>query len=76
MAVINAREKNRPEFADAWIIECRKHFNTIVIFGAQRATYGERIELLESLKTIDPDRRPALAKYLIIAACKGRPSGP
>lgn len=64
MAVINAREKNRPEFADAWIIECRKHFNTIVIFDAQRATYGERIELLESLKTIDPDRRPALARVI------------
>ncbi len=64
MAVINAREKNRPEFADVWIIECRKHFNTIVIFDAQRATYGERIELLESLKTIDPERRPALARVI------------
>lgn len=64
MAVINAREKNRPEFADAWIIECRKHFNTIVIFDAQQADYADRMELLESLKTIDPDRRPALARVI------------
>lgn len=64
MAVINAKEKNRPEFADAWIIECRKHFNTIVIFDAHQATYGDRIELLESLKTIDPDQRPALTRVI------------
>ena len=64
MAVINAKEKNRPEFADAWIIECRKHFNTLVIFDAHQATYGDRIELLESLKTIDPDQRPALTRVI------------
>jgi hypothetical protein len=64
MAVINAREKNRPEFADAWIIECRKHFNTIVIFDAQQADYADRMDLLECLKSIDPDRRPALARVI------------
>ncbi|MDX9820275.1 MAG: GTPase/DUF3482 domain-containing protein [Desulfococcus multivorans] len=60
MAVINAKEKNRPEFREDWKAEARKHFNTIRIFDAQRATYAERIDLLESLKIIDPDWRPPL----------------
>ncbi len=60
MAVINTKEKNRPEFLEEWKSEARKHFNTIRIFDAHRATYAERIDLLESLKNIDPDWQPQL----------------
>lgn len=64
MAVINTKEKNRPEFLEDWKAEARKHFNTIRLFDAQRATYAERIDLLESLKGIDPDWQPALAEVI------------
>lgn len=64
MAVINTKEKNRPEFLDEWKAEARKHFNTIRVFDAQRATYAERIDLLESLKNIDPDWQPALSEVI------------
>ena len=60
MAVINTKEKNRPEFLETWKSEARKNFNTIRIFDAHRATYAERIDLLESLKNIDPDWQPQL----------------
>ena len=64
MAVINTKEKNQAEFLDEWKIEARKHFNTIRLFDAQRATYAERIDLLESLKGIDPDWQPALTEVI------------
>ena len=64
MAVINTKEKTRAEFLDDWKIEARKHFNTIRLFDAQRATYAERIDLLESLKGIDPDWQPALTEVI------------
>jgi hypothetical protein len=43
-----------------WKSEFRKHFNAIKVFNAHRATYAERIELLENLKSIDQDWAPAL----------------
>ena len=64
MAVINTKEKTRAEFLDDWKSEARKHFNTIRLFDAQRATYAERIDLLESLKGIDPDWQPALTEVI------------
>jgi len=64
MAVINNKEKHRPEFIEDWKAEARKHFNTIRLFDAQRATYAERIDLLESLKNIDPDWRPPLEEVI------------
>ena len=64
MAVINTKEKNRGEFLDEWKNEALKHFNTVRIFDAQRATYAERIDLLESLKSIDPDWQPALEEVI------------
>jgi len=64
MAVINTKERTRGEFIDEWKSEARKHFNTIRLFDAQRATYAERIDLLESLKGIDPDWQPALTEVI------------
>lgn len=53
-------------YLEDWKSGARKQFNTIRIFDAQRATYAERIELLESLKMIDPDWQTALS-YVIDA---------
>jgi hypothetical protein len=66
MAIINPKEKTDLSYLEDWKAGARKHFNTIRIFDAQRATYAERIELLESLKMIDPDWQAALT-YVIDA---------
>ncbi len=66
MAIINPKDKSDLRYLEDWKAEARKHFNTIRIFDAQRATYAERIELLESLKMIDPDWQAALT-YVIDA---------
>jgi len=66
MAIINPKEKTDLGYLEDWKANSRKHFNTIRIFDAQRATYAERIELLESLKMIDPDWQAALS-YVIDA---------
>lgn len=54
MAVINCKDDNF-EYLDDWKDEFRKRFNANRLFNAHRATYIERIELLESLKAIDQD---------------------
>lgn len=54
MAVINFKEDDT-EYLDQWKSAFRRHFNSIRIFNAHRATYAERISLLESLKGIDQD---------------------
>lgn len=64
MAIINTKEKTRNEFLDDWKTKARKHFNTVRIFDAHRATFAQRIELLESLKNIDPDWQPQLSEVI------------
>ena len=64
MAIINPKDNSALSCLADWKAHCRKHFNTIRIFDAQRATYAERIELLESLKMIDPDWQTAIG-YVI-----------
>lgn len=59
MAIINNKEDDTA-YLDQWQNEFRKHFNSIRIFNSNRATYGERIALLESLKSIDQDMQGAL----------------
>ncbi len=54
MAIINCKD-DESRYLDAWQHEFRKHFNSIRLFNANRATYGQRIALLESLKAIDQD---------------------
>ncbi len=54
MAVINCKDDTF-EHLDDWKDEFRKRFNSNRQFNAHRATYVERIELLESLKAIDQD---------------------
>ena len=59
MAIINCKE-DQTGYLDQWKSEFRKHFNAIRVFNAHRATYAERIELLENLKGIDQDWAAAL----------------
>ncbi len=59
MAIINCKEEETG-YLDQWKSEFRKHFNAVRLFNAHRATYAERIELLESLKSIDQDWETAL----------------
>jgi hypothetical protein len=59
MAILNSKE-NETGFLEQWQMEFRKHFNAIRIFNSVRATYAERIALLESLKAIDQSIEGAL----------------
>lgn len=68
MIVINAKDAGTSDFIEDWKAEARKHFNIIRMFNAHRASFAERIDLLESLKGIDPDWEPALKN--VIAAFK------
>lgn len=54
MAVINCKDEDS-SFLEGWQNEFRKNFNSIRLFNANRATYGQRIALLNSLKAIDQD---------------------
>jgi hypothetical protein len=59
MAIINCKE-DETGYLDQWKTEFRKHFNAIRLFNAHRATYAERIVLLENLKGMEQDWEPAL----------------
>ena len=59
LAVINCKETDT-RYLDEWRSEFRKSFNAVRVFDAHRATYAERIDLLESLKRIDQDWQPSL----------------
>lgn len=65
MAVINTKDPGRGEFIENWKNAARKHFNTIRIFNAHRASFAERMSLLESLKAIDPDWQEALETVIM-----------
>jgi len=63
MAIINPKE-DEDEFLDSWKDELARHFNSCRIFNAHRATYSERIGLLEALKAIDQDWQHLLAEVI------------
>jgi len=63
MAIINCKDEETG-YLEQWKGAFRKHFNSIRVFNAHRATYAERIALLESLKSIDQDWEPALEKVI------------
>jgi ribosome biogenesis GTPase A len=67
MAVLNSKDVTT-DFLDAWKEEFRKCFNVFRVFNAHTANYAQRIELLESLKNIDPDWQATLDT--VIAAFK------
>jgi hypothetical protein len=59
MAVINCKEEDAA-YLPRWQSEFRKHFNAVRLFNSCRANYRQRIELLESLKSIDQQLEPVL----------------
>lgn len=59
MAVLNNKEDEK-QYLEQWKEELRKNFNSIRLFNAHRATYIERIKLLQALKSIDQDLEPLL----------------
>ncbi len=63
MAVINNKE-DIGTYIPMWRDELRKHFNSVRVFNAHRATYAERIALLESLKSIDQEWEPVLVPVI------------
>lgn len=63
MAVINCKD-NSGDYLDSWKNEFRKNFNSNRIFNAHRATYAERILLLEALKSIDQDWQQPLSEVV------------
>lgn len=67
MAIINSKEEDSA-YREQWQNEFRKHFNSIRIFNSNRATYAERISLLESLKSIDQNLQDVLE--MVISAFK------
>lgn len=63
MAIINCKDDDFSQLDD-WKNEFRKNFNTNRVFNAHRATYAERILLLEALKSIDQDWHPTLDRVV------------
>lgn len=63
MAVINPKE-DTAEYVEDWKAACARCFNATRTFNALRASYAERIALLESLKAINQDWEPALARAI------------
>ena len=63
MAIINCKD-DQYEQLESWKKEFRKNFNANRTFNAHRATYAERILLLEALKSIDQDWQPLLDKVV------------
>jgi len=63
MAIINCKE-DETLYLDLWKSEFIKHFNSIRIFNAQKATYSERIALLDSLKSVEQVWQPSLEKVI------------
>ncbi len=63
MAIINCKDDDFGQLEN-WKNEFRKNFNTNRVFNAHRATYAERILLLEALKSIDQDWQPTLDKVV------------
>ncbi|MBF0303163.1 MAG: GTPase/DUF3482 domain-containing protein, partial [Desulfamplus sp.] len=63
MSIVNCKG-NEPVHLNQWQNEFRKHFNSIRQFNAHKATWSERIELLESLKGVDQEWQPALTKVI------------
>ncbi len=63
MAVINCKNQG-DEHLEAWKGEFRKNFNSSRVFNAHRATYAERIHLLEALKSIEQDWHASLSQVV------------
>ena len=64
MAVINAKGGGADHVAE-WRREFGMHFNAIRVFNSNTADFGERIRMLESLKSMDQNWEPALERVIL-----------
>ncbi|PHR27019.1 MAG: hypothetical protein COA36_10400 [Desulfotalea sp.] len=65
MAIINCKD-DEEKHLPAWKNEFRKNFNSNRRFNGHRATYAERISLLEALKSIDQDWQNILEEVISV----------
>ena len=63
MAVINSKDDD-DAYTKEWLAEFRRHFNAVRLFNSNRANYRQRIELLESLQSIDQRLEPVLRRVV------------
>lgn len=63
MAIINSKKDDSLHVAK-WKDELARHFNSIRLFNAHRATYPERIRLLEALVSIDQDWHKTMSEVV------------
>ncbi len=63
MAILNCKT-GEEEFLEQWKAELRKHFNMVRMFNALRATFAERLRLLESLRALEQDWEEALGRVV------------
>ena len=63
MAVINNKDEEQ-RYLPQWKDELAIRFNSIRLFNAHRATYGERIGLLEALGSIDQDWQQVMSEVV------------
>jgi len=68
MAILNCKT-GEEQFLEEWKAELRRHFNMVRIFNALRATFAERLRLLESLRALEQDWESALG--LVVDAFAG-----
>ena len=59
LAIINSKEDDR-QFLEKWKVALAQHFNIIWEFNAHHACFAERIALLEALKGIKQEWKPAI----------------
>ncbi len=64
MAILNCKDREE-EYLQDWRDAFRKNFNSNRLFNAHRATYAERILLLEALKNIDQEWHGTLNKVIL-----------
>ena len=59
LAIINSKDDDR-DYTEDWKSAFLRNFNSVRVFNAHRASYSERLGLLQTLKGIDQDWEPAL----------------
>lgn len=67
MAILNCKT-GEEQFLEEWKTELRRHFNMVRTFNALRATFAERMRLLESLRALEQDWERALGLVLDVFA--------
>jgi hypothetical protein len=67
MAILNCKT-GEEQFLEEWKTELRRHFNMVRTFNALRATFAERMRLLESLRALEQDWESALGLVVDVFA--------